>query len=78
MNLIWNLIDRILSKILTIYRKRVFLSKVVNNSKDVNILGKVYVNATNIKIGKNVNIYLNVYFWGVEKLLLAKSFLRKD
>jgi acetyltransferase-like isoleucine patch superfamily enzyme len=30
----------------------------------VKILGKVYINATNIKIGKNVTIYPNAYFWG--------------
>lgn len=28
------------------------------------ILGRVYINCTNLKIGKNVTLYPNVYLWG--------------
>ena len=58
------LLNRIVQKILRIYRKKIFLLKIKSNEKSVNILGKVFGNATNIKIGKNVTIYPNVYFWG--------------
>lgn len=58
------LLSRIFDRLIRLYRKKVFLSKIKNNDKSVNVLGKVYVNATNIKIGRNVTIYPNVYFWG--------------
>ncbi|MBC8643934.1 acyltransferase [Flavobacterium lindanitolerans] len=58
------LIDRIINKLIRVYRKKIFLLKIKSKENTVNVLGKVYVNATNIKIGKNVTIYPNVYFWG--------------
>lgn len=58
------LFNRIVSKIIRIYRKKIFLLKINSTEKSVKILGKVYINATNIKIGKNVTIYPNAYFWG--------------
>lgn len=58
------LIDRIIDKLIRVYRKKIFLLKIKSKENTVNVLGKVYVNATNIKIGKNVTIYPNVYFWG--------------
>ena len=29
-----------------------------------NILGKIYLNAQNVKVGKNVTLYPGVYLWG--------------
>lgn len=58
------LFNRIVSKIIRIYRKKIFLLKINSTEKSVKILGKVHINATNIKIGKNVTIYPNAYFWG--------------
>ena len=59
-----SIIERLLYSIQLRYRKYAFLSKIKSNEHSVNILGKIYVNASNIKIGKNVTIYPNVYFWG--------------
>lgn len=58
------LVNRILQKILREYRKSVFLLKIGSNEKTTSVLGIVHINATNIKIGKNLTIYPNVYFWG--------------
>lgn len=30
----------------------------------INILGKIYMNATNVKFGRNVTLYPGCYFWG--------------
>jgi acetyltransferase-like isoleucine patch superfamily enzyme len=73
MNKIWNFLDRIIVKIITFYRKKVFLSKVRNKSKDVRILGKVYVNATNVIIGKRVTLYPGVYFWGDGEIIIGDN-----
>jgi acetyltransferase-like isoleucine patch superfamily enzyme len=58
------LFSKILNKILRLYREKIFLKKTKTTQKSVKILGKVYVNGSNIKIGKDVTIYPNVYFWG--------------
>lgn len=58
------LVDKLLNKFIQMYRKRIFLKRIQSNEDSVNVLGVVYVNASNIKIGKNVTIYPDVYFWG--------------
>lgn len=58
------LFNRVLEKLIRTYRKRTFLLKIGSKEKSTNVLGVVHVNATNVKIGKNVTIYPNVYFWG--------------
>lgn len=58
------LYNRLVQKVLREYRKIIFLQKIKSKQRSVNVLGIVHVNATNIKIGKNVTIYPNVYFWG--------------
>jgi acetyltransferase-like isoleucine patch superfamily enzyme len=67
------LFNRVLEKLIRIYRKKIFLLKIRSSEKSVNILGKVYVNATNIKIGKNVTIYPNVYFWGDGEIIIGDN-----
>ncbi len=69
----WNFIDRIFYKISSNYRTNVFLSKVTNHSRDVKVLGIVYVNATNVIIGKNVTIYPGVYFWGDGEIIIGDN-----
>ncbi len=59
-----SLLSRILDKFIRIYRKSVFLNRIKSKEKTVQVLGLVHVNATNVKIGKKVTIYPNVYFWG--------------
>lgn len=56
--------DRILQKILRIYRKKLFLKKIKCTHDKVNIVGSITLINTNIKIGKNVTIYPNVMFFG--------------
>ena len=51
-----SIIERLLYSIQLRYRKYAFLSKIKSNEHSVNILGKIYVNASNIKIGKNVKM----------------------
>ncbi len=67
------LLYRIYSKLLMLIRKFIFLNKINSDEKTVNIYGKVYINATNIKIGKNVSIYPNVYFWGDGEIIIGDN-----
>jgi acetyltransferase-like isoleucine patch superfamily enzyme len=73
MNKAWLLLDRIKEKMFLIYRKNVFLSKMKYCDKNVKVLGKVYVNATNVKIGKNVTLYPGVYFWGDGEIIIGDN-----
>ena len=57
-------IDRLCNSVMLRFRKEVFLSKIGSKEFSVQVLGKIYINASNIRIGKNVTIYPNVYFWG--------------
>lgn len=68
------LIDRIKEKFLRFYRKKVFLSRIKSNQKDTKIIGSgILVNASNVKIGKNVTIYPNVMFWGNGEIIIGDN-----
>ena len=56
-----------------IYRKKVFLSKINSYRENVQVLGKVYVNASNLKIGKDVTIYPGVLFWGDGEIIIGDN-----
>ncbi len=64
---------RIYSRLIRNFRKKIFLDKIRSNESSTQVLGKVYVNATNIKIGKNVTIYPNVYFWGDGEIIIGDN-----
>ncbi len=70
---VWFLIDRIKEKWLPFYRKKVFMQRIGSHSKGINILGKIHVNATNITISDNVNIYPGVYFWGDGEIIIGDN-----
>ncbi|MEH7073658.1 acyltransferase [Neobacillus drentensis] len=70
----WLLIDRVKEKFFRYYRKKVFLARIrCKNVKSCNVLGNVYVNASNVKIGKNVTIYPNVMFWGDGEIVIGDN-----
>lgn len=70
----WLLIDRIKEKIFRIYRKKIFLTRIKSAEKTVEIIGHgVCINATNVKIGKNVTIYQNVMFWGDGEIIIGSN-----
>ncbi|MBE9600311.1 acyltransferase [Pedobacter sp. MC2016-24] len=69
----WVILDRIKEKLLSVYRKGVFLGRIKGANDCVKVLGKVYVNATNITIGKNVTIYPGVYFWGDGEIVIGDN-----
>lgn len=56
--------DRILQKILRLYRKTVFRKKISCTHNDFKLVGKITVINKNIKLGKNVTIYPDVMFFG--------------
>lgn len=66
-------IERFKESFLMRYRKYAFLSRINSKEQSVKLLGKVYVNATNIVIGKNVTIYPNVYFWGDGTIVIGDN-----
>lgn len=49
-----------LSKII----RTAYVATQVKSFTPPNVLGKVYINAKNVKIGKNVTFYPGVYLWG--------------
>ncbi len=73
---LWLLVDRVSERVMRYYHTRVFLARATHTSGDASdyrILGKVYVNATNITLGKNVTIYPNVYFWGDGEIVIGDN-----
>lgn len=70
---VWLFIDKIKERFLLYYRKNVFLKRIGSENKCCQLLGKVYVRANNIKIGKNVTIYPNVTFWGDGEIIIGDN-----
>lgn len=66
-------LSRCIDKCTREFRKIIFLSKIRSKEKSVNVLGVIHINATNIKIGKNVTIYPNVYFWGDGEIIIGDN-----
>ncbi len=64
MNNIFYYTYRLFSKIKSFIRSRYVISCLSADSDCPRILGDLYINAKNIKIGKNVTIYPGVYIWG--------------
>ena len=67
------IIDRIKSHVQRRYRKYIFLQRTRTPHKAVTLLGNVYLNASNVKIGRNVTIYPNVYFWGSGEIVIGDN-----
>ncbi len=69
------LIDRAKEWWLRWYRRRTFLARIGQETRGSNcrVLGKVYVNATSVRIGRNVTIYPGVYFWGDGDILIGDN-----
>lgn len=67
------IIDRIKNTLQRRYRKYIFLKRTRTPHKAVTLLGKVYLNATDVKIGRNVTIYPNVYFWGSGEIIIGDN-----
>ena len=67
------IIDRIKSHGQRRYRKYIFLQRTRTPHKAVTLLGNVYLNASNVKIGRNVTIYPNVYFWGSGEIVIGDN-----
>lgn len=66
-------LDKIINFLIRHFRKAAFLKRIKAVDSSVNILGKVFVNATNVNIGKNVTIYPNVYFWGDGEIIIGDN-----
>jgi acetyltransferase-like isoleucine patch superfamily enzyme len=73
MNKLWFYIHRLLEKWYRFYRKRAFLGQIGSTDSSVKILGKIYVNASNLRVGSNVTIYPGVYFWGNGEIIIGNN-----
>ena len=73
MNKIYIYLDRLKERLLRYYRREVFLKRINSKSTNINVLGKIHLNATNIKIGNNVNIYPGVYLWGDGEIIIGDN-----
>ena len=67
------LFDRVLQKIIRTYRKAVFRKKINCPHKDFNLVGRVTLINTNIKLGKNVTIYPDVMFFGDGEIIIGDN-----
>ena len=67
------LFDRVLQKIIRTYRKAVFRKKINCPHKDFNLVGRVTLINTNIKLGKNVTIYPDVMFFGDGNIVIGDN-----
>jgi acetyltransferase-like isoleucine patch superfamily enzyme len=67
------LIHRLLERWYRFYRKKAFQGQIGSSDSTVKILGKIYVNASNLRIGKNVTIYPGVYFWGNGEIVIGNN-----
>lgn len=59
-----SIIYRLHNRIANVFRRNYVVNRVSGGGNFPNILGKVYVQTNNLKIGKNVTIYPGVYLWG--------------
>ena len=59
----FNLLQRLSNFILRYWRIRCFQAR-FHNSPPPRILGKIHINATNVRIGTDVTFYPGVYLWG--------------
>lgn len=55
------LFDRIKNKIIKEYRNRIFYYR---TGQKANLVGDIILINTNLKLGKNINLYPNVMLWG--------------
>ena len=61
---ILRLVHRVLHRIyISMQQADIKCNKNLHGGK-IRVLGKVYINATNVKFGKNVTLYPGCYFWG--------------
>ena len=73
MNL-WMLADRLLDRMRRGYWRRVFLARIGQpRARGCVVLGRVYVNATDVSIGDNLTLYPGVYFWGDGKIVVGDN-----
>lgn len=66
------MIDKVIRKILRKYRSHVFRKK-TKNSEFPNVIGNAYINASNIRYGKNITIYPGVFFWGDGEIIIGNN-----
>lgn len=72
----WNLflfVDRVKEKLVYLYGINIFKGKIKQYGLNLRVLGKIYLNATNVKIGNNVTIYPEVYFWGDGEIIIGDN-----
>ncbi len=65
--------DRLIKKIIRIYRKAIFKRKISCPHNNFTLVGRVDAINTNIKLGKNVTIYQDVFFWGKGPIVIGDN-----
>ncbi len=65
--------DRIIQKIIRAYRKAVFKRKIACPHNNFTLVGRVDAINTNIKLGNNVTIYQDVFFWGNGPIVIGDN-----
>lgn len=72
---VWLLLDRVGTRVARYYHRKVFLARLGSrvDADGCTILGRVFVNATNLTVGKNATIYPGVYFWGDGEIVIGDN-----
>ena len=65
--------NKVLSKISQIYRKRYFKEKTGNSTKSLKILGKLHLVNSNISIGRNCTFFEGVTFFGDGEIVIGDN-----
>lgn len=71
--MVLSFLDRVINKLLRIYRKAVFLDTIKCPHKDLYIVGDYTLINHNITLGHNVTIYPGVMFFGQGPIVIGNN-----
>lgn len=67
------LFDKVINKVIRVYRKSVFRKRIKCKHKKFSLVGNVTLINTNIQLGENVTIYPGVMFWGDGPIVIGDN-----
>ena len=71
--MLFSALQKIIDKVSSSFRKKVFKERVKSCGEDLAIYGKIYLINTNVIVGSNVKIYPGVQFFGNGPILIGNN-----
>ena len=71
--MIFRIINRLVTDFVQAYRKNVFLDRIGSKEKSLILNGRVNLNASNVKIGKNVVLYDGISIYGGGEIIIGDN-----